>query len=209
MPPTKVSAFVDWNSQIVLTGVDPDDNRELAARAAFNEAAKRITTCLTKIAPTTNFRVTLRLYHGWHKGYEPAPSLRAIRTVIARTDFAALSRRPTVVFSPIVGFGDRLLCALPRRLHARLDIHLPNTYRVRRDVEREEKMVDTALAVDVVAAAHQDPQEWIMILAEDDDLIPPAFAAEAILSASSATAILLRRRTKRDMLLLEDLLING
>jgi hypothetical protein len=119
----------------------------------------------------------MRLYHGWHKGYEPTPNRKAAQLIINRTDYATLSQRQNVVFLPNVEFGDKLANALDKRLHRRLGIHLPNTVRRRFGDELEEKMVDTALAADVVATAHFDSADWILVVTEDDDLIPPIYVA--------------------------------
>ena len=205
-PIISVRAFVDWNSQLLLTGVDADEAPMEATERALRMTTRRISQCLADREPNRNFRVELRLYHGWHKGYEPTARRRAASTVLSRTDFAALSSKPSVVYSPNVAYGDHLLHALSRRLHSKLGIHLPNTYRHRHGVVWEEKMVDTALASDVVLAAHQDPNEWIVVVTEDDDLIPSVFVAEAVLSTTGSRAILIRKRNQAGLMLLDDLL---
>jgi len=134
------------------------------------------------------------MYHGWHKGYEPTPNFRAVRAIIAETDFATASEKPRVSFCESVGWGACLLSALPSRYHQKLGVHLPNTLRDRGDKGYEEKMVDTALATDLVVSAFRDPEDWIILMTEDDDLIPPLFAAESIISPRLAKALLLSRR---------------
>jgi len=128
---------------------------------------------------------------------------------IAKTDFAVLSPKPNVIFSQQVDFGDRLLHASVNRLHAKLDCHLPNTLRNRHGSEIEEKMVDTALAADVVSSAYRDNGSWILVVTEDDDLIPPAYAAEFALAGTVARAIILRKKVRASMLSLDNILING
>lgn len=199
-----VNCFVDWNSQLRLTGIDYADEPVDAARAAFKQATRRISQCLAGIDSTANFQVILRLYHGWRKGYEATANLRAMRRVIAETDFSAVSEKPSVTYSSNVAFGDCLLSALPKRLHSGHGIHLPNTLRDRGDQRHEEKMVDTALASDLVVSAYRDPDEWVLLVAEDDDLIPPLFAAESIINAQSARALLLSKRRRGNNFLLLD-----
>lgn len=204
-----VAAFVDWNAQLLLTKHDMNADPEGTAERAFRQTTRRIARCLAELDPNKRFKVALRLYHGWHKGYEPTANRKAAQIVVGRADFATLSQRPSVVFSPNVGFGDRMVSALDRRLQARLGIHLPNTVRRRPNDELEEKMVDTALAVDVVATAFRESNDWIIVVTEDDDLIPPVYLAEEALIRSGAKVILLRTRKQASMLSLDELLING
>lgn len=204
-----VTCFVDWNSQLLLTGIHYEKEPIDAARAAFRQVTRQIAQCLVRVDTSANFQVHLRLYHGWRKGYEQTANLKAIRTIIAETDFSTMSDKPSVVYSSNIAFGDCLLSALPRRMHQKLGIHLPNTYRKDKDrgsEGREEKMVDTALAADLVVCAYQDPNEWILLVTEDDDLIPPLFTAESIINLTQARALLLSKRKRgNNMLLLDDL----
>lgn len=202
-----VAAFVDWNAQLLLTGRDTIRDPEGAAGQAFRQTTRRIARCLSQIDSAKRFRVIIRLYHGWHKGYEPTASRKAAQVIVGRADFGTLSQSPNVVFSPNVGFGDRLTNALDRRLHARLAIHLPNTLRKRHE-GFEEKMVDTAIAADVVATAHREPRDWIVVVTEDDDLIPSVYVAEAALIGSGAKVVLLRKRPQNGMMILDDLLVS-
>jgi uncharacterized LabA/DUF88 family protein len=132
-----------------------------------------------------------------------------MQNAIFQTDISTLSQRPNVVFSQNMAFGDKLLGALDRRQIARLSIHLPNTLRLRSNGDSEEKMVDTALAADVVTAAFRETAGWIVVMAEDDDLIPPVYAAEAVLRPMGSRVVLLRARGNSNMLSLEDLLVQG
>ena len=201
-----VTSFVDWNSQLLLTGIDYKKKPIDAARAAFRKVTRQIPRYLVRADAETKFLVHLRLYHGWRKGYEQTANLRAIRAVIAETDFSTASDNTSVAYSGNVGFGDCLLSALPRRMHQKLGIHLPNTIRDRGSHGHEEKMVDTALAADMVVCAYRDPNEWILLVSEDDDLIPPLFTAESIINLLQSRVLLLSKRARgNNMLLLDDL----
>lgn len=204
-PYCRVAAFIDWNSQLWLSGIDAREAPLLAARAAFKSTTRRVAACLHATEPEVQFQVDLRLYNGWHKGYEPSANRKAIKQVIAETDFSVLSTKPKIVFSAEIGLGDCLLSALPSRMHAAQAIHLPNTLR-ERDRKFEEKMVDTALASDLIVTAYQEPEDWILVAAEDDDLVPPIFVAEAIVKRAGARVLLLssRKRTK-NFLKLDDI----
>ncbi len=115
--------------------------------------------------------------------------------MLAETDFAALSPRPQVRFLENVEFGDRLLAASANRLHAKLGIHLPNTLRSQDGVDAE-KMVDTALATDLLYTAFTEPRDWICVVAEDDDLVPPLFTAEVFLQVAGARALFVHARER-------------
>lgn len=190
-----VSAFIDWNSQIHISGIPHEKDPIATARVVLKRTSQRIARCLQNVNPDTRFKVQLRLYHGWHKGYAPTPNKLAITTVLASQDYSDLSPTKNVIFEENVGYGDCLLFALPKRIHERLGIHLPNTLRM---IERRlgEKMVDTAMAADVVATAAKEPNDWILVVAEDDDLIPPIFTAEALLSGHPSKILMLHSRDR-------------
>lgn len=134
---------------------------------------------------------------------------KAVQKVIARTDYVALSHKQNVVFVPEVEYGDRLLVAQETRLHSKLGIHLPNTLRKRSNTDFEEKMVDTALSADVVAAAYSVNSSWILVVSEDDDIIPPLFVAESALFGYNSKVKLLRKRDCMQMQHLNDILVKG
>lgn len=201
----RVSSFVDWNSQLLLTGIEVTKNPVDAARLALQKTTKNIAKCLVHIDGGVNFQISMRLYHGWHKGYEPTANLRAVRQVISETDFSTASDKQSVSFSGSVGLGNCLISALPRRMHEKLGIHLPNTLRCRDRgrgrSELEEKMVDTALATDLVVSAFLYPEEWIVLVTEDDDLMPPLFTAESLVSLRSSRVVLLSKRRRSNKFL--------
>ena len=159
-------------------------------------------------AVKSRFRVSFRLYHGWHKGWQPTDGFKAVSQAVGATDFTALSR-DRVDFSPTVQYGHTLLEALPERQHRdrRPPIHLPNTLR---DQEKgqppAEKMVDTALAADLLAWARRSPSEWALVLAEDDDVAPPLFTAKAWIKPHGGRVLLLRKRPAGQYLRLDGLL---
>lgn len=172
-------------------------------------SAKTISRVLARDAPNKRFFVGFRLYHGWYKGWEPTDNLRAVRTTISETNFSDLSHQPNVVFLPDVQYGHTLREALPERCHSHPPIHLPNTLRQQnKGSPPVEKMVDTALATDLLDWARTDPTEWAIILADDDDFVPPLFAAEAWIKPYGGRVLLVRsQRTSRAHLKLDGLLL--
>lgn len=188
-------AFVDWNSQLLLTKCDYKQNPVTAAKIAFNNTAKKIGKSLIKLEPDKKFIVTLRLYHGWRHGYEETKNAKAIKKVISEADFSCLSLNGKVSFSANVGFGDLLVLAQDKRRYEKLNIHLPNTLRKRSARKYEEKMVDTALATDMLITAWREPEDWIIVVSEDDDIVPALFSSEAIIQSSNSRALLLTERS--------------
>ena len=197
----KIIAFVDWNSQLLRHGKGMTEEPVALARHTLKMMARQIANILAKNHPENRFQVSLRLYHGWHKGYEPTPNRKAITKAISEADFAALSHKPGVIFSPAIAYGDYLLSALPERLNKKLQIHLPNTVRDREPRGLEEKMVDTALASDIVVNAFRDPDDWILVVSDDDDFIPPLYVAESILKPRNSRTLLLGSRVRNKTLL--------
>ncbi|HHJ1363555.1 TPA: NYN domain-containing protein [Pseudomonas aeruginosa] len=197
----RIVAFVDWNSQLLRHGKELSKDPVTLARHTLKMMARHIAGSLARHHSDNRFQVFLRLYHGWHKGYEPTPNRKAITKAISEADFSTLSHKPDVIFSPEVAYGDYLLSALPERLNKKLHIHLPNTVRDREPRGLEEKMVDTALASDIIVSAYRDPEDWIMVVSDDDDFIPPLFVAESIIKPKESRALLLGSRVRSKNLL--------
>ena len=204
--PIPVTAFVDWNYQIHSANPQTSDCRVIALRT-LDHLGRAIGRTLTSIDAVARFDVSLRLYHGWHKGFQPTDNRRALADVGAGADFSALSTRANVQIRPDFSYGDRLMSALDRRLHTRLSIHLPNTLRRRgKTDDLEEKMVDTAIAADVVDIAHREPDRWILVVGDDDDLVPPIFTAEAVRAEHKRRVLILRQRAEGQFLKLDGIL---
>lgn len=203
-----VTAFVDWKTRMLHSGVLSDSDAMAGANRTLERTARLIENVLQEEQPGEHFRVKLRLYHGWHKGFEPTENRKAIISIVASTDFSVLSRSPLIVFSPEVEYGDLLLTALKTRRLTRPVIHLPNTLR-RQDKGKmpREKMVDTALAADLLAWAHDQPSEWALVVADDDDFVPPVYVAEAWMSLYGGRVRLVRYRSSKKFLRLDGLVV--
>ena len=171
-------------------------------RAKADRTLKNVVRIIDKVLmerePSRRFRVAFRLYHGWHKGFQATENRRAVAGLVAETDFSNLSRSRNVRFLDEVRYGDELLAALPQRAHARSPIHLPDTWRRQEPTgPRVEKMVDTALAADLLDRARNDPDEWALILSEDDDMVPPVFTAEAWMKPHGGRVVIVRTRKNK------------
>lgn len=194
--PVTVTAFVDWKAQIHnARATDIAEPRAKAGRTLQNVA--RIVDKVLRSRAPARFRVAFRFYHGWHKGFEETENRKAMTGLVAETDFTNLSRSRNVRFLEEVRYGDELLAALPQRAYTRPPVHLPDTWRQQeRNKPRGEKMVDTALATDLLARACNDPHEWALVLSEDDDMVPPVFTAEAWMKPRGGCVVIVRMRKK-------------
>ena len=196
-------AFVDWTAQMHNARARNGTPRERAQRT-LRQTTRAVTKTL--VGEPDRFHVSLRLYAGWHKGWEATEQLKAATQAAESEDFAALSS-PNISFAPVVQFGHTLLEALPERRHRKPPIHLPNTLREQGRRRRStEKMVDTALATDLLSWARDQRNEWALVLAEDDDLVPPLLTAEAWLQRSGGRALLVRKRPGSQYIKLDGLL---
>jgi hypothetical protein len=204
---TTVTAFIDWNSQIhaarAAAGVSPVE----LGHHTLRYVGRVIGRVLASIDNTARFDVTLRLYHGWYRGFAPTPRRRAMTEVFAAADFPTLSNQTNVVIRSALNFGDALLSATSARFHPKLGCHIPNT--LRKDLidkgEIEEKMVDTAIASEFVDLAHREPERWLMLIGEDDDLVPPTYVAEGIRGGQGGKVLLVRNRNDTPFLKLNQL----
>lgn len=205
--PVNVTAFVDWNSQIHILRPPRGISEEQLALEMLSRLGRLAGCVLTYGNNERRFNVALRLYHGWLHGFTVTPRRKALTTAIARTDFSSLSRNRNVLIRDEVGFGDRLLSALDSRLVETSGRHLTNTLRqsINDKTRLEEKMVDTALAADIVDLAYREPNEWILVFGNDDDLVPPLLVAEGIRPPNSGRIILVRTRPENKFLRLEGL----
>lgn len=199
-------AFVDWNTQIHNTKAKTGKSTDEAtlAKRVFQLVLKKISETLNASPEHLRFNLHIRGYHGWHRGYQPTDRRKAVQTY-ANGDLVGLITNPRVSFRDF-HFGDKLINALPRRLHASLNCHLPGTIRTQSArADATEKMVDTALASDLVALASQEQDAWIIVLGEDIDLVPPVFVAEAFLERGTGRILLIREKNSNGLLLLDGL----
>lgn len=189
-----VTAFVDWRAQIANAGQNLESraNRKAERTADFVTGAIALALSTTRRAEL--FRVKVRLYHGWHKALTPTENRRALDALLSERLLRRIAANVTFDWSR--GFGDTLLDAYEHRRHPRLRIHLPDTLRddLEADGPRREKMVDTAIACDVLYSARTTPQDWRLVLAEDDDLVPAVFVAEKWSKEKGGRTVLLRTR---------------
>ena len=192
--PVSVTAFVDWNAQVHNARANELEPTE-RAKQTLQRTARSIGTALTRQAPATRFTVAMRLYHGWHKGWEPTENLRAITATASQVQFSTFAYS-NIHFSHSRHYGHTLLAALPERSHERTAIHLPNTLRQQsRGSQPEEKMVDTSLAADLLHWARNDP---VSVASRSGGIRQPPAVDKPAKTVPSAPEVGLRSSYSRD-----------
>ncbi len=191
--PIPVMAFVDWNAQIHAAKRHRADVPN--AERVLTHVAKRIIDGFVDFLADYRFEVRLRLYCGWHKGFEPTSRRRELANIVDEDLFGLSSHRNIAIRS--LAFGDTALGALKKRIVRGTNSHFPATCRGRGYDGIEEKMVDTALISDLIyCAARDDDGAWLAVLGEDIDLMPGVYTAEGLLTTSSRKIAYLRKTSE-------------
>jgi len=206
-----VTAFVDWMAQVHNAGAAKlHDDPKRQAEVTLDKVARVVAGALNQQRSDArqHFQVHLRLYHGWHQGLTQTISRRTLASLEGDDNFA-FPKSERIRFERPWAYGERLLVALDKRLHRRAAVHLPDTCRRDgRDKLDREKMVDTALAADLLTHARQFAADWRLVVADDDDVIPPLFTAEAWTHGRrGGRTLLVRRRRNPGHLNLDGLLL--
>lgn len=174
--------FVDWHTAVVASGAELRTRRpDTAARTALEHVERIVSDYLRSSADRSRFRVRLRLYTGWHEGRTRTPRLQGIDKI--KGGYASRIRTyhgGRVAFlggDDGIQIGARLAC-VPGRLVRKHGVHLLDTLR-NRDGKLTEKMVDTALVVDLLGLANRNEAQRYVVVSDDDDMLPGVFAAQA------------------------------
>ena len=181
-PFTRALGFVDWHTAVIASGANTRPRRaEAVARKALEHVERIVSDHLCRSGARTRFQVRLRLYAGWHSGKTPTDYFQGIAKVMGT--YASRIRRyqqGRVIFEggeQGIQLGNRLAC-VSGRLARQHGVHFLDTLRYRDGAPRE-KMVDTALAVDLLAVANRKESDRYVVVSDDDDMLPGIFAAEA------------------------------
>ena len=195
-PINRVIGFVDWHTAVIASGAKVRSRRvDVVALKALDHVERVVSDHLCGSGTRTKFGVRLRLYAGWHSGKTPTEYFRGITKVMG--SYAGKSRshqQSRVIFEGGdrgIQLGNRLAWGSGKRLVRHYGVHFLDTLR-HRDGTPEEKMVDTALAVDLLAFASRKEADRYVVVSDDDDMLPGIFAAEA----AGATANMLGRLGK-------------
>lgn len=181
-PFTRALGFVDWHTAVIASGAITRPRKAAGvARKALEHVERVVSDHLCRSGARTRFRVRLRLYAGWHSGKTPTDYSRGIARVMGT--YASRLRQyqqGRVIFESGehgIQLGNRLAC-VSGRLARRHGVHFLDTLRYR-DGDLHEKMVDTALVVDLLALANRKEPDRYVVVSDDDDMLPGIFAAEA------------------------------
>ena len=186
-PFKRAIGFVDWHTAVIASGAAiRSGRRDTIAEMALKHVERIVSDSLKTSAEESKFEVRLRLYAGWHSGKTRTDYFHGIEKVRGR--YASNIRsyhEGRVAFqggSDGIRLGDTLAC-VPGRLARKHGVHLLDTLR-HRDGKREEKMVDTALVVDLLGLVNRKEADRYLVVSDDDDMLPGIFAAEAAGAAS-------------------------
>ena len=181
-PFKRAIGFVDWNTAIIASGAKTTSGRQDAiAEKALRHVERIVSDSLKRSVGGWKYEVRLRLYAGWHSGKTRTDYFHGITRVIE--SYASKTRSyhaGCVAFrggSSGIQLGNTL-AYVPGRLARKHGVHLLDTLR-QRDGKQEEKMVDTALVVDLLGLASRKEADRYLVVSDDDDMLPGIFAAEA------------------------------
>ena len=187
-PIRRVIGFVDWHTAVIASGARMRSRRvDTVARKALEHVERVVSDHLCGSGARTKFRVRLRLYAGWHGGKTPTDYFRGIDRVMHSYAGKSRAYRGNRVTFEGGADGVQLGCRLARvsgRLARPHRVHFLDTLRYRDGAPRE-KMVDTALAVDLLTLANRKEADRYVVVSDDDDMLPGIFAAEAAGAAAS------------------------
>ena len=173
--------FIDWNTAVIASGAATRSRRPDAVAQAALEHVERVLADYLLASDEGRFRVRLRLYTGWHAGITGTPQFRGVARV--RDRYGGRVRTYHGGHVAFLGgtdgirFGARLAC-VPGRLPRKHDFHLLDRLRHLEGRPRE-KMVDTALVVDLLGLVGRKEADRYVVMSDDDDMLPGVLAAEA------------------------------
>lgn len=168
-----VFAFVDWDTARRCLWLPPVERARIhnaGARAQLDAVCEAIANRVAANRLGERCRLEIRVYHGWHRGNEPTDDYRSLTGASLTRSIFADSR--VVVAPPVI--SDSLACGGRYRL-------LRDTVRRRQANDGlEQKMVDTAIAADLLYLARSSTGGSgadFLVVSEDDDMIPPVVVA--------------------------------
>ncbi len=161
----KACIYVDWHN--AESNVRP--SFAIQSTRYFQDVIFRIQEEVSKALKvrdsTVKYRATLRFYHGWHIGDQPTSIRSKFDFLKEQESFARTIGN--VSFTPEIRFGNELACESIRS-------PLFSTSRA-----QGQKMVDTAIACDLLYMLRTGMCDVAIVVSDDDDFIPVAFTAEA------------------------------
>lgn len=161
----RVAAMIDWHnveSKVGPTLAFSTRPRSVRLLSAIQE---ELAFALRIRDSTSRYRVSLRLYHGWHRARQPTSAQQEVEKHLTS---AVVGRTIGITsFVPEIAFGNELACQSPRS-------PLFDTSRA-----QGQKMVDTAIACDALYMLREQAIRTVAIVSDDDDFAPVLFTAES------------------------------
>lgn len=165
--------FVDWDSARRIGNVGKIRN----VRRPMREVEDAIAALQDEVAKLLHdkevYRVSWRIYHGWHNGTTPTQDRKDFEGFVNSYESRRLEK---ISFGRDFKYGDEILCQSSR---SPLRYTLRNQPRGQGQDDRPvQKMVDTALVSDLLHAARSRDHDRLIVIGDDDDLLPGLFVAE-------------------------------
>lgn len=173
-------AYLDWGSakRIVKPRTNTNEKQRLIdLENAVIELDNLVGKKLQTWQPGVKIRVVQRFYNGWHKGKEPSLD-RILFERLAFSLKAQSRRRGSIYFQNSVEWGNELLCGerLFGTLRSRSETDSIGKPCYMDDLHVQ-KMVDTAIATDILTAVRSKIADYHLVVGDDDDLWPPILGA--------------------------------
>ena len=155
--------LVDWHNarEYVAPTFGKDPRRELPD--ILLRIQQQAAAVLSSFDAARRFRVTMRIYHGWHNGRDPMPIRRDFEQFENDVELARTFSK--VSFAKGFEFGNEPLY---------FDSSHP-IYATKRP--QGQKMVDTSIVCDLLEVLRTDTAQIVIVLSDDDDFIPAALMA--------------------------------
>lgn len=162
------SALIDWHNVQFRADKSFHSNPRKNIPSLILRIQQQVAKALVKIDSTVKYRVSLRIYHGWHDGREATP----IRKEFERFRFSQSFARRIGNASFVAGFefGNELSCYEE-------PVPLYDTYRGQGQATGQ-KMVDTSIACDFLYMGRSSSDFAGVIVSDDDDFIPVILTAK-------------------------------
>jgi len=172
-------ALVDWHNLEGYLDFKFSANPRKHLPDAILRLQRQVSKVLTTAGSGDRFRVTLRLYHGWHQERDATPIRRDFELFANEPQFAR--RFSNISFNAGFQFGNELLCQNGKS-------PIFSTFRGKGQSVGQ-KMVDTSIVCDLLHLVRYGYADTTIVVADDDDFIPALLTAKAW----SGRAILLRK----------------
>ena len=164
--------FIDWDTARRFRWISSPLRQGRLVRAKPEQQLDEIyRMCAWTLKSLTKdrFRCQPRIYHGWHRGSTPTDDFRMLHGL----QNSKSAHESTIFGQPLL--SHELVCGTEFG-------SIRDTLRAREESPQEEqqKMVDTALAADllfVARSATSRPGTRLLVLSEDDDMLPPVIIA--------------------------------